>query len=133
MKKALLILGLLAVLGSTCFSIASCGTKASAKGVDTLRINTTELGADIIGFNGTTPLEISLVKGVITKIEALPNQETPRFFQMVKDSLLTRLVGKTIEEARALNPEVDAVSGATYSSEAVILNIRKGLESVSAQ
>lgn len=129
MKKAILILGILAVLGSTCLMSTSCGTNAGAKGADTLKINTTELGAEVIGFNGITPVEISVHKGVITKIEALPNQETPRYFQAVLESgLLEKLVGKTVKEAKAT--ELDAVSGATFSSEALIQNIRLGLEAV---
>lgn len=126
MKKIILIIGILAVLGGTFFTSTSCGTNAGAKGTDTLKLNTTEMGADIIGFNGATPLEISVCKGVITKIEALPNQETPRYFQMVKDSLLTKLVGKSVEEVKAA--ELDAVTGATYSSQAVIRNIQRALE-----
>lgn len=107
----------------------SCGTNAGAKGADTLKVNTTELGAEVIGFNGITPVEISVHKGVITKIEALPNQETPRYFQAVLESgLLEKLVGKTVKEAKAT--ELDAVSGATFSSEALIQNIRLGLEAV---
>lgn len=129
MKKAILILGILAVLGSTCLMSTSCGTNAGAKGADTLKVNTTELGAEVIGFNGITPVEISVQKGVITKIEALPNQETPRYFQAVLESgLLEKLVGKTVKEAKAT--ELDAVSGATFSSEALIQNIRLGLEAV---
>lgn len=129
MKKAILILGILAVLGSTCLMSTSCGTNAGAKGADTLKVNTTELGAEVIGFNGITPVEISVHKGVITRIEALPNQETPRYFQAVLESgLLEKLVGKTVKEAKAT--ELDAVSGATFSSEALIQNIRLGLEAV---
>ena len=129
MKKAILILGILAVLGSTCLMSTSCGTNADAKGADTLKVNTTELGAEVIGFNGITPVEISVHKGVITKIEALPNQESPRYFQAVLESgLLEKLVGKTVKEAKAT--ELDAVSGATFSSEALIQNIRLGLEAV---
>ena len=129
MKKAILILGILAVLGSTCLMSTSCGTNAGAKGADTLKVNTTELGAEVIGFNGITPVEISVHKGVITKIEALPNQESPRYFQAVLESgLLEKLVGKTVKEAKATG--LDAVSGATFSSEALIQNIRLGLEAV---
>lgn len=129
MKKAILILGILAVLGTTCLMSTSCGTNAGAKGADTLKVNTTELGAEVIGFNGITPVEISVHKGVITKIEALPNQETPRYFQAVLESgLLEKLVGKTVKEAKAT--ELDAVSGATFSSEALIQNVRLGLEAV---
>ena len=132
MKQTILILGILTVLGGTFVTSTSCGTRAGSPKADTLRINTTQMGADILGFNGATPVEISLVKGVITEIKALPNQETPRFFQLVVDSgLLDTLVGKTVEEARAM--QLDAVSGATFSSNAVIQSIRRGLESVSAE
>lgn len=129
MKKTILILGILAVLGGTCYTSTSCSTSARAKGTDTLKINTTEIAADIIGFNGATPMEISLVKGVITEIKPLPNQETPQFFQRVLESgMLEKLVGKTVQEADTV--QLDAVSGATYSSNAVIKTLRRGLESV---
>lgn len=132
MKQTILILGILTVLGGTFVTSTSCGTRTGSPKADTLRINTTQMGADILGFNGATPVEISLVKGVITEIKALPNQETPRFFQRVVDSgLLDTLVGKTVEEARTM--QLDAVSGATFSSNAVIQSIRRGLESVSAE
>lgn len=129
MKKTILILGILAVLGGTCYISTSCSTTARAKGTDTLKINTTEIAADIIGFNGATPMEISLVKGVITEIKPLPNQETPQFFQRVLESgMLEKLLGKTVQEADTV--QLDAVSGATYSSNAVIKTLRRGLESV---
>ncbi len=94
--------------------------------LDTLKINTTSFGEDIIGFNGPTPVEISVVSGRVSGIKALPNKETPRFFQRVLESgLLSRLNGKTLEEAR--NVKLDAVTGATYSSEALIKNIERGI------
>jgi uncharacterized protein with FMN-binding domain len=106
----------------------SCGSSA-AKGPDTLKVNTTELGASIIGFNGATPVEISICKGTITKIKALPNQESPRYLQEVLSSgLLEKLVGKTVKEAK--ETQLDAVSGATYTSSALIQNIQLGLEQV---
>lgn len=132
MKKTILILGILAVLGGTCYTSTSCSTSARAKGTDTLKINTSEIAADIIGFNGATPMEISVVKGVITEIKPLPNQETPQYFQHVLDSgLLDKLIGKTVEEADTVR--LDAVSGATYSSTAVIRTVRRGLESLSSE
>lgn len=132
MKKTILILGILAVLGGTCYMSTSCGTSVSAKGTDTLKINTTKIAADVIGFNGATPMEISLVKGVITEIKPLPNQETPQYFQLVLDSgLLDMLIGKTVAEADTV--QLDAVSGATYSSTAVIRTVRRGLESLSSE
>lgn len=99
---------------------------SGAKGPDTLKINTTKVGAGIIGYNGPTPLEISVYEGVITKIKALPNVESPRYLKLVLDSgLLQQFVGKTVQEAREM--QVDAVSGATFTSEAMLENIRLGL------
>ena len=96
---------------------------------DTLKVNTTSLASDVEGFNGTTPVEISVVKGKITRIKLLPNQETPSFLHLVIDSgLLKALDGKTVEEASKV--KLDAVSGATYSSTAIIENIHRGLDSL---
>lgn len=128
MKKLLLMAGIGALLVSVSVVTPSCGSSA-AKGPDTLKVNTTELGASIIGFNGATPVEISICKGTITKIKALPNQESPRYLQEVLSSgLLDKLVGKTVKEAK--ETKLDAVSGATYTSSALIENIQLGLEQV---
>ena len=106
---------------------SSCGAGKASKGPDTLKINTTELCEDVIGFNGPTPVEISVHNGVITGIEVLPNREGPRYMQMVRESgLLGKLTGKTLEEAKTV--QLDAVTGATFTSTALIKNIQKGLE-----
>ena len=105
-------------------SASSCGG-TRARGADTLRVSTAGICDEIIGYNGPTPV----VKGVVIGIRALPNQETPRFFQRVLDSgLLGRLDGMTVKEAKAV--ELDAVTGATFSSEALIRNIRAGLSAL---
>ena len=99
----------------------------NANNPDTLKINTTEIAEDVIGFNGPTPVEISIFNGRITRIKALPNNETPKFMQRVLNSgLLERLVGKTVAEAK--EAELDAVSGATFTSTSMIQNINIGLE-----
>lgn len=88
-------------------------------------INTTTLGHDIGGYAGPVPLEIHLKDGRIGKIVALKNNETPDFFAEAS-TLLGRWNGKTLEEAQAL--QVDAVSGATFSSRAIIGNVRAGVQ-----
>lgn len=128
MNKTLFFVSLVALCAG---SLLSCGTSARNGGTaralpDTLKINTTELSYEVRGFNGTTPVEIDVVDGRITGIKALPNRETPRFFERVTQSgLLDKLNGKTLEEAKSI--QLDAVSGATYSSNAVIENVRLGL------
>ena len=126
MKRFLLFCVIGAILFSASLVSPSCGS-GRAQGPDTLKINTTGLGADVIGYNGPTPVEISVYKGVITQIEVLPNREGPRYMQMVLESgLVDKLKGKTLEEAGTI--QLDAVSGATFTSNALIKNIRLGLE-----
>lgn len=108
--------------------IAAVSAFASEK-PDTVVVNTTDLCKNITGYNGPTPLIIKVVKNVVVKVEALPNQETPKFFKMVeKGGLLQAPVGLKIEEA--VKKPYDAVSGATYSSISVIRNIKTGLKSL---
>ena len=121
---------LLSMLGGALVSAmlvsSSCGAGKASKGPDTLKINTTDLGAEVIGFNGPTPVEISVHQGVITGIEVLPNREGPRYMQMVRESgLLDKLTGKTLEEAKTVT--LDAVTGATFTSSALIKNIQMGV------
>ena len=89
-------------------------------------IYTGELGKKIYGYNGTTPLNIHIEGGRIVRIEALPNDETPQYFKRAAAKIFPQYEGKTVAEARQLR--VDAVTGATYSSEAIIKNIQLGLE-----
>lgn len=109
---------------------AGPATPASQSAGDTLVVNTTDLAKDVIGYNGTTPLEIKLVDGVIVAVKALPNSETPRFFQRVQKSpIFTAPIGKTPAQVRKMH--FDAVTGATFSSEAVIENLRRGVNTIS--
>ena len=125
MSKTILLAGIGAMLLSVCLVSHSCGS-AKVKNQDTLRINTTDLCEDVIGFNGPTPVEITVVKGVVTKVEPLQNREGPRYMQAIREAgLFDKLVGKTMEEAKAV--ELDAVTGATFSSKALIENIKRGL------
>lgn len=89
-------------------------------------VNTTSIAQNVEGYAGPTPLKIYIKKGKVDKIEALKNDETPKYFAKVKKTLLTKWNGMTVKAAR--NAKVDAVTGATYSSSAVIENVRRGLE-----
>lgn len=92
----------------------------------TMVINTTSLGKDISGYGGAVPLEISVdKKGIVTQVKALPNGETPEFFGRAS-ALFNAWKGKSLKEAEAT--QVDAVSGATYSSKAIIANMQRGLQ-----
>ena len=88
-------------------------------------VNTTELTRDIKGFKGSTPVKIFIKKNKVVKVEDLPNRETPKFFDKVKP-LLKHWDGKTVK--KALDSEPDVITGATYSSDAIMKNVQVGLE-----
>ena len=90
-----------------------------------VQLNTTELGKDIVGYGGIVPLEITLQDDRVKSIRALANSESPDFFTE-SSALLTKWNGKTIEDAQKM--KVDAVSGATFSSKAIIGNVQRGLQ-----
>lgn len=84
----------------------------------------------INGFNGPTPLQIALDNNdKIIEVRVLDNDETPNFLKRVTDAgYLDSWNGLTVEEA--LNKEVDAVSGATYSSRGIQNSLKARLEAV---
>ena len=85
---------------------------------------------EIKGFNGPTPLQIALdEKGKIIEVRVLSNNETPSFLnKVINAGFLDSWNGLTIEEA--LNKEVDAVSGATYSSNGIQQSLKARLEAI---
>lgn len=87
-------------------------------------IHTGLLPGTIDGYAGPVPLDISVSDGRISAITPLPNAETPSFFKRAS-AILDSWIGKTTDEA--LNTKVDGVSGATYSSAAIISNVNAGL------
>ncbi len=126
MKK--IILGGLALI-----ALAATLQSALPKGDDIITkedgmtvVNTTELGKDVVGYVATTPLKIYIQKNKVVKVEALKNQETPKYFVKVKKQLLDKWNDKKVSEAAKM--KVDGVTGATFSSDAVIKNVQLGLE-----
>lgn len=106
-------------------SVAQGSDTLSVQPDGTFVVNTRVLAKDVQGYGGPVPLKIHIGKdGKLTAIEAEPNAESPSFFDRAKE-LFSRWQGKTIDEAMA--EDVDAVSGATFSSKAIIRNVQRGL------
>lgn len=84
------------------------------------------LVADNFGFGGRVPVLIGLVRDTIVNVVLLPNKETPEFIDYInEDKLLHKWHGMHI--VKVLNTKVDAVSGATESSIAIIRSVRQGV------
>ena len=89
-------------------------------------INTTELGKGVDGYVGPTPLKVYIRKNKIEKIEFLPNQETPKYWNACKKHMQNKWDGMKVSEAKTA--EVDGRTGATFSSDAVKKNVKLAIE-----
>ena len=87
----------------------------------------------VMGYAGATPLRIVLDENnAIKEVKLLVNDETPRFVQRVVDGgLFEAWNGMTVDQA--LQAPVDAVSGATYTSNGVIESLKVRLEAYKKQ
>ena len=128
MKSILSWVALIAIVLLPVSTAGRVPTKKAKKGQSTTQvIFTGEIAKKVIGYAGPTPLNITVENGRIAKIEVLENQESPQYLKRAVNKVIPQFEGKTIDEA--LNLDADIATGATYSSEALIKNIKMGLES----
>ena len=129
MKKTIIFTAiLLLVAGTTSLDARTKKTSKTKKASTSQVIYTGDIASKVIGYNGTTPLNITVKNGVIENIEVLPNQESPGYLKRAKEKVLPQYIGKTVAEAKKLKPDI--ATGATYTSEALIKNIQMGLNQV---
>ena len=128
MKKTIIIAAILLLVAGTASLDARTKKKATTrKSASTTQvIYTGDIANKVIGYNGTTPLNITVKNGVIENIEVLQNEESPNYLKRAKDKVLPQYIGKTVAEAKKLKPDI--ATGATYTSEALIKNIQMGLD-----
>lgn len=85
-------------------------------------INTASIAKNIVGFAGATPVKVHIKGNKIIKVELEDNSETPSFINRVTAlGLLNSWDDVDISNKNIPNP--DAISGATYSSDAIIANV----------
>ena len=89
-------------------------------------INTTTLAKDVQGYAGPTPVEVYIQKNKIVKVEMLKSQDGPKYNARVKKQMLPQYEGVSVKKTSV--PDVDAVTGATFTSKAVQENIRRAVE-----
>lgn len=124
-KSAMILL-----LALVCVGTATAAGKGKKKNTTQQPqvVYTGEIGKKVIGYNGPTPLKITIERGKIAAIEVQDNQEGPQYLQRATAKVFPQFIGKTVAQGLAL--EADAATGATYTSEALIKNIRLGLQQV---
>ena len=126
MKRNTFFKSATALIFGVLMMIAMPGDKPLTRNGKQYIINTTTISKGVKGYLGNTPLKIYITNNKIDKIEALPNKETPKYFLKVKNQMLDKWNGMTV--TKALTADVDGVTGATFSSDAVKKNVKLGLE-----
>lgn len=126
MKRKILSGMALVVLAAIMQSAAPQSDEVMTKEDGTYIVNTTTLGKKVIGYVDATPVKIYIKKNKVEKVEILKNQETPKYNAKVKKALQEKWNGQKVKDAAQL--KVDAVTGATFTSEAIIKNVQLGLE-----
>ena len=122
MKKKLLVLPALAL---TLMSFVQDDSPISEEQGMTV-INTTTLCANVKGYMDVVPVKIYIKDGKIDKVKPLPNAETPKYWAMIKKNMLSKWEG--MEVKKAAKAKVDAVTGATFSSKALLKNVQTGCD-----
>ena len=89
-------------------------------------INTTTLAQDVEGYAGATPLEVHIKKNTIVKVVVLKNQDGPKYNAKVKKQMLPSYEGMNVKKGTV--QDVDAVTGATFTSKAMQENIRRAVD-----
>lgn len=123
--KQLIIAGTVVVAACGLMSLRQADEIITKEG-DVTIVNTTSLAEDFEGYAGPTPLKIYIKNKKIEKIVAIKNLETPKYFALIKRDLLNKWNGLTLK--KAAQTQVDVVTGATLSSEAVIENVKRGID-----
>mgnify|MGYP002527039297 CR=1 FL=1 len=108
------------------FSSFMAGDSTMTKENGVYIINTTELGKDIEGYNGPTPMKVYISKNKVEKIEFMKSMESPKYYAKVKKALQDKWNGLKVKYAKT--QKVDIVTGATFSSEAVIKNVQLAID-----
>ena len=121
MKKTMMTLLLLAA-----FTLAQADNVMKKEKDGTYIVNTTTLAQDVEGYNGPTPLEIYIKKNKIVKVVLLKSMETPKYNAKVKKQMIPLYENRKLKKGQKV--EVDGVTGATFTSDAIKENVKRGLE-----
>ena len=121
MKKRLFIVPVLAL---TTMSFVQDSPISEEQGM--VVVNTTTLCPDVKGYADAVPVKIYIKGGKIEKIKPLHNAETPKFWALIKKEMLPKWEGMDVK--KAAKTKIDAVTGATFSSKALLKNVQTGCD-----
>lgn len=107
---------------------AYSGEEASRKLVG-YAVSSTECGVDVRGYAGPVPVLLALdPEGRVLSVTVLPNDETPSYVsRLFSAESLAGYAGATYRDPLRIGGDVDAVSGATVSQEALARTVQATL------
>ncbi len=120
MRKTMVV-----VLLAMAFVAASAQDVMRKEKDGTYVVNTTTLAQDVEGYEGPTPVEVYIKKNKIVKVLPLKTVDGPKYVAKVKKGMLTQYEGMNVKKGTV--EEVDAVTGATFTSKAMQENIRRAV------
>ena len=89
-------------------------------------VNTTTLANDVEGYASPTPVEVYIKNNKIVKVVPLKTQEGPKYVAKVKKEMLPKYESMNVKKGTV--GDVDAVTGATFTSKAIQENVRRAVE-----
>ena len=103
------------------------GEPSPTDGAANVTLDSTGLAPGVTGYGGPVTVTVELTNGVVARVSPkLPNDETPVFFARLEAAGLWQ-AWDGLPAGVAATARVDAVTSATYSSEAAIANVRAAL------
>lgn len=84
--------------------------------------------ADAIGYGGPLKIVVAVdLSGNISGTSIIEHRETPTYMQrFFRSDYLERLIGKTYADHFQIGDDIDAISGATYTSRALVAAAQQG-------
>ena len=81
-----------------------------------------------MGYGGPMQMAIAVNQnGIISQLSVINSKDTPTYLEkVVSEKFLDEIKGKSYKDAFVLDDDVDGVSGATYSSRAILEASKKG-------
>lgn len=87
------------------------------------------------GYGGPITLVVGLdPAGILTDVRVVRQRETPSFFRLLeREGFMAQFTGRGFDSGFALGEDLDAVSGATFSSEGVAAATRQAIRAVASE
>jgi uncharacterized protein with FMN-binding domain len=91
-------------------------------------------GAEASGYGGPLSMVVAIdTSGNTASLAVVNHRETPTFFdKTIKSGLLNQLVKTKVDDQIQMDDDIDGVSGATYTTRAIIQSTRKAAHQVGA-